>query len=189
MREVIGEIAGQSLRAGRIVRRLRDFVSRGELSKTVEDLPKVIGEAGSLALLGTRETGIETAFNFDPAATSVLIDRVQIQQVLTNLIRNAVEAMADSPERRLEIATLLLDPQTIEVSVGDTGAGIDEAIGARLFEAFNSSKDSGLGLGLSICRTIVEAHGGRITAEPRENGGTRFSFTLIRPPTLEESPD
>ena len=185
LREVIGEMAEQSLRAGGIVRRLREFVSSGDLAKTVEDLPKVIEEASALALMGAREKGIATHFTFAPDATPVLIERVQIQQVLINLIRNALEAMEDVPNKRLNVTTSLLDETTVQVSIADTGSGIDPQVRENLFQAFNSSKESGMGLGLSICRTIVEAHGGRIRALDGIEGGTEFQFTLIRPQAPE----
>jgi two-component system sensor kinase FixL len=184
--EIFTEISGQSLRAGSIVRRLRDFVARGDTAKTVEDLPKLINEASALALVGSRERGISVQFHYDPEATPVLVDRVQIQQVLINLMRNAMEAMEGCPERRLSVATALLDSETVQVSVKDTGTGIAPEMAERLFEAFASTKSSGMGLGLSICRTIVEAHGGRIRAKPGEGGGTEFQFTLLRP-RLEEA--
>jgi two-component system sensor kinase FixL len=182
LREIFADMAAQSLRAGSIVRRLRDFVSRGETAKTVEDLPKLINEASALALVGSRERGITAQFAYDPDAGPVLVDRVQIQQVLINLMRNAMEAMDASPERRLSIATAVIDAETVQVSVADTGPGIPPEIEERLFEAFASTKSSGMGLGLSICRTIVEAHGGRIRARASEGGGTEFQFTLVRAP-------
>jgi two-component system sensor kinase FixL len=186
LREVVSDMAQQSLRAGRIVRRLREFVSKGDLAKTVEDLPKVIEEASALALVGAKEKGVATHFSFDPGASPVLIDRVQIQQVLINLMRNALEAMDGMPGKRLDVATSLIDPSTVQVSISDTGRGIVPDVRANLFEAFNSSKEAGMGLGLSICRTIVEAHGGRIRALDREGGGTEFQFTLVRP-SLQEA--
>jgi two-component system sensor kinase FixL len=185
LREIFGEISGQSLRAGSIVRRLRDFVSRGETAKTVEDLPKLINEASALALVGSRERGVSAQLTYAPDATPVLVDRVQIQQVLINLMRNAIEAMEGCPERRLSVRTALIDPETVQVTVADTGAGIAPEMSERLFEAFASTKSSGMGLGLSICRTIIEAHGGRIRARPAEGGGTQFEFTLVRPPVEE----
>lgn len=185
LREIFGEMSAQSLRAGSIVRRLRDFVSRGETAKTVEDLPKLINEASALALVGSRERGVSAQFAYAPDATPVLVDRVQIQQVLINLMRNAMEAMEGCPERRLSVTTALVDPETVQVTVADTGSGIAPEMGERLFEAFASTKSSGMGLGLSICRTIVEAHGGRIRAKPAEGGGTEFQFTLVRPPAEE----
>ena len=178
-RRVMDEAAQETLRAGHIVRRLRDFVARGEVEKSLHDLAQVIGDAGQLALVGARERGVRSFFDFDPAATPVLVDRVQIQQVLVNLMRNAIEAMADTPIRDLRIATRLRGDGLIEVTVEDSGPGIAEDIGEQLFTAFVSTKADGMGLGLSICRTIIEAHGGRIWVEAPERGGARFHFTLI----------
>jgi two-component system sensor kinase FixL len=184
--EVLGEMAAQALRAGGIVRRLREFVTRGELTKSVEDLPKLIEDTAALALVGSKESNVRTEIRLDPSAPSVLVDRVQIQQVLINLIRNAIEAMQGCSERRLMITTRSVDGQMVEVSVSDTGHGITPPVRERLFEAFNTSKDSGMGLGLSICRTIVEAHGGKISASERPGGGSVFRFTLMRSPSEEE---
>lgn len=186
LREVVQEMAGQSLRAGGIVRRLREFVSRGDLAKSVEELPKVIDEAAALALVGTREKGVTTHFTYAPEASRVLIDRVQVQQVLINLMRNAVEAMENAPVRELTVTTSLASETMVQVSIRDTGSGIADGIKDKLFQAFNSSKEAGMGLGLSICRTIVEAHGGQIRAVDAEGGGTEFQFTLMRAPEQEE---
>ena len=180
LRDVVAEMAEQALRAGSIVRRLREFVARGEVNKTIEELPKLIDEASALALVGSREKGIETRIRLDPEATPVLADRVQIQQVLINLMRNALEAMAGCDRRQLTVETRLLPSDIVQVSVTDSGPGIDPDIAERLFQAFSSTKESGMGLGLSICRTIVEAHGGRIAARPAPGGGTEFFFTLPR---------
>lgn len=178
VREALGEAAQESLRAGHIVRRLRDFVARGEVEKRVEDLPLLIDEASALALVGARERGVRSFFHLDPAATPVLVDRVQIQQVLVNLIRNAVEAMADSKVRELTVSSSSQDNGMIRVTIADTGPGISEAVASQLFQAFVSSKSEGMGLGLSICRTIIEAHGGRIWTEPAPAEGAVFHFTL-----------
>lgn len=185
MREALTEAAHEIFRAGNIVRRLREFVSRGEVDKRLEELPSLIEDAGRLALAGARERGVRTLITLDPRATPVLVDRVQIQQVFVNLMRNAVEAMAHSQVRDLSVETKLRSDGLVEITVQDTGAGISPEIRARLFEAFVSSKQEGMGLGLSICRTIVEAHGGRIWAEYPEPGGTRFHFTLIHAATEE----
>lgn len=180
MREALDETAKEALRAGAIVRRLRDFVARGDVEKTVESLPTLINEASILGLMAARELGVETVFDLDPYASPVFVDKVQIQQVLINLVRNACEAMRGSTERRLVIASGPDQPGLVKVSVADTGTGIDPRIADQLFTAFVTTKNEGMGLGLSICRTIVEANGGRIWAEPREGGGTVFNFTLQR---------
>lgn len=180
VREALAETAAEAMRAGQIVRRLRDFVARGETEKTVEELPSVIDEASKLALIGAREKGIDVSFDLDPAATPVFVDRIQIQQVLINLIRNAIEAMAECHERRLAVTSRLDNADMVRVTVADTGTGIAPEIAPGLFRAFNSTKSEGMGLGLSICRTIVEANGGRIWFEPGPDGGTRFHFTLVR---------
>jgi signal transduction histidine kinase len=107
-----------------------------------------------------------------------LVDRVQIQQVLVNLIRNSFEAMADQDQREVTLATRLLDNDTIEIAVADIGPGIPADIASRLFEPFVSSKHDGMGLGLSISRSIIEAHGGQLIAERKPEGGTILRFTL-----------
>lgn len=178
IREALADAASEALRAGHIVRRLRDFVARGEIEKTVEDLGELVEEACKLGLIGAREKSVDVRFALDPLASPVLVDRVQIQQVLINLTRNAIEAMMSSPVRRLEIASRIDGPGLVRVTISDTGPGVLPEVAEDLFRAFNSSKSEGMGLGLSICRTIVEANGGRIWMEPREEGGTCFHFTL-----------
>ena len=178
LREALDDAARQSVRAGQIVRRLRDFITHGRTEREVENLPRLIGEANALALVGSREHGIEVKVDLDPAAKSVFVDRIQIQQVLVNLIRNAIDAMAGSPVRLLRISTRKEPEGWIRVTVGDTGSGIGEAVAAQLFQPFVTSKEGGMGIGLSICRTIIEAHGGRIGFEPAPGGGTLFHFTL-----------
>lgn len=179
IREALDDTAKEALRAGHIVRRLRDFVARGEVEKTIENLPTLINEAAVLGLIGAREKAVEPRFDLNPYASPVLVDKVQIQQVLINLIRNAVEAMADGPVRRLTVSSRLDVPGFVRVIVADTGPGISPEVAAQLFTAFVSTKADGMGLGLSICRTIVEANGGRIWAQPGEEGGTEFHFTLV----------
>lgn len=179
IREALDDTAKEALRAGHIVRRLRDFVARGEVEKTIEKLPALINEAAVLGLMGAREKGVEPRFDLDPYASPVLVDKVQIQQVLINLIRNAVEAMAAGPERRLTVSSRPDQPGFVRVIIADTGPGVSPEVAAQLFTAFVSTKAEGMGLGLSICRTIVEANGGRIWMEPGKAGGTEFQFTLV----------
>ena len=176
--EALELAAAQSLRAGTIVRRLRAFVEGGDTALRVEPLAALVEEAISLGLLGAHEAGITVTTDIRQGADLVRVDRIQIQQVLVNLIRNAIQSMACAPDKRLTIATLADREGWVRISVADTGAGIDPAIRERLFDAFATTKSDGMGLGLSICRTIVEAHGGRIWVEPTCPAGTAFHFTI-----------
>jgi two-component system sensor kinase FixL len=170
--------AEQALRAGHIIRRLRDFVGRGENEKTVVSLARLIEESSALALVGAREHGVRVRVDRDPAIDLVLADRVQIQQILLNLLRNAIESMEDSPRRELIIDVKADEDDMALVRVRDTGSGIDPQIASQLFQPFVTTKGQGMGIGLSICRNIIEAHGGRIWAEPNTDGGTTFFFTV-----------
>lgn len=178
VRDAMDKAAEQSLRAGQIIRRLRDFVARGESDKRVESLKKLVEEAGALALVGAKEHGVRVTFRFDPSIDRVIADRVQIQQVILNLIRNAIEAMEGLPRRELAISTEPADDHMVAISIADTGTGLAPEILPKLFEPFISTKPQGMGVGLSISRTIVEAHGGVISARPNEGGGTVFRLTL-----------
>jgi two-component system sensor kinase FixL len=179
VKEALAECAAQSVRAGQIVRRLRDFISRGDSERRIESLARVVNEASALALVGAGERGVEVEVKLDPSADAVLVDRIQIQQVLLNLIRNAIEAMAESPERRLRVTSRRQSGGCVQVSIEDSGPGLAPEVAAHLFQPFVSTKVKGMGLGLSICHTIVHAHGGRIWADPSVLGGTAFRFTLI----------
>ncbi|MGO8911545.1 MAG: sensor protein FixL [Bradyrhizobium sp.] len=170
--------AEQALRAGQIIRRLRDFVSRGESEKRVESLSKLIEEAGALGLAGAREQNIQLRFNLNPEIDLVLVDRVQIQQVLVNLFRNALEAMAQSPRRELIVSNADVEDDMVEVEVSDTGSGFQDDVKSNLFQTFFTTKETGMGVGLSISRSIIEAHGGRMWAETNTSGGATFRFTL-----------
>jgi two-component system sensor kinase FixL len=179
VREALDECASQSVRAGQIVRRLRDFISRGDTERRIESLQRLITEASALALVGAGDQNVEVDVRLDPVTDRVLVDRIQIQQVLLNLIRNAIEAMADSVVRRLLVYSEREAGGFVRVTVADSGPGLAEDFAERLFEPFRSSKSGGMGLGLSISAAIVEAHGGRIWAEPSKLGGTAFHFTVI----------
>lgn len=178
VREALDDAARQAVRAGQIVRRLRDFISHGQTERRIESLPRLINEANALALVGSREHGIEVRVELDSGIDRVFVDRIQIQQVLVNLIRNAIDAMVDSPVRSLIISSSAGPGDLVTVSIEDSGAGISEEAAPQLFQPFVTSKEGGMGIGLSICRTIVEAHGGKIWFEPGGSGGTIFNFTL-----------
>ncbi|QAU48334.1 sensor protein FixL [Bradyrhizobium guangzhouense] len=176
--------AEQAVRAGQIIRRLRDFVARGESEKRVESLSKLIEEAGALGLAGAREQNVQLRFSLDQNADLVLADRVQIQQVLVNLFRNALEAMAQSPRRELVVTNSRIGDDMIEIEVSDTGSGFQDDVIPNLFQTFFTTKETGMGVGLSISRSIIEAHGGRMWAESNASGGATFRFTL---PAADES--
>jgi two-component system sensor kinase FixL len=187
LRDALDKAGDQALRAGQIIRRLREFVGRGDSERRIESVKKLIEEASALALVGTKDQGVRVRFQFDPAIELVLVDKVQVQQVLLNLLRNAVEAMQESSRRELVISTAAHDDDMIAITVADTGPGIAPEMASQLFQPFVTSKAQGMGVGLSICRTIVEAHGGRITVEPNPTGGTIFHFTLQAPTQGETS--
>jgi two-component system sensor kinase FixL len=177
VRQAMNLAAQQTLRSGEIIRRLRAFVARGEVAKRPESVAKVIEEASALALVGAKERGIKVLIRIDPDLPTAAVDRVQIQQVLLNLIRNAVEAMEGHEVRELSIGTAT-EAGSVLVSVADTGGGIPPEIETRLFQPFVTTKADGMGIGLSVCRTIVEAHGGRLWVEPNGSNGSVFRFTL-----------
>ena len=181
LREALQEAAQQTLRAGDIIRHLREFVARGETEKQLTDLKSLVEEASALGLTGAREKGVRTYFHLSELPR-VLVNRVQMQQVLVNLIRNAMEAMRDGPSRVLTIRTGR-ENAMVYVEVADTGSGIPPEVAERLFQPFVTGKPGGMGIGLSISRRIVESHGGTISASPNGERGTVFRVTL---PILEE---
>lgn len=186
LREAMEKAADQTLRAGQIIRRLRDFVARGESEPRIENLPKAIEEAGVLALIGAAEGGVRVHYRIDKAVDLVLADKVQIQQVLVNLMRNAIEAMQVSDRRELTVAASPARDGMVEIAIADTGPGISPDVADRLFQPFLTTKSQGMGVGLSISRTIIESHGGRIWVETNDRGGATFRFTLraVRPEDL-----
>jgi two-component system sensor kinase FixL len=178
LQHALSSATAQALRAGEIIRRLRDFVAKGEADRGIEKLRILLEEAGALAMIGAKERGVRLKFNIDRRLTYVLADKVQVQQVLLNLMRNAVDAMEGCARRDLTVSAVPADGDMVEVRVADTGPGIAPEIADRLFQPFMSTKAQGMGVGLSISRTIIEAHGGRIWAEPNPGGGCIFHFTL-----------
>jgi two-component system, LuxR family, sensor kinase FixL len=178
LREAMDKASEQALRAGQVIRRLRDFVARGESERRVEDVRKLVEEASALALVGAKDKGVRVRFDFDPRVDAVLADKVQVQQVLLNLVRNAIEAMEDGERRELVISTAVAPDDMVAINVADTGSGIAPEISAQLFQPFITTKRQGMGVGLSISRTIIEAHGGTLAPRPNPGGGTIFSLTL-----------
>ena len=166
-------------RASEILKRLRSFVARGQVESEPNDLQALIADAAVLVFPQAQRAGVEVSFRLDPRLKWVMVDAVQVQQVLINLIKNAIEAVADADERRIVIATAASAPGEVEVTVEDSGPGLDSSI-EDAFAPFHSTKDGGLGLGLSISRTIIQAHGGEMEAGRAEGGGALFRFTLPR---------
>jgi len=164
------------MRAGHIMKRLRELVTSGEPDKTFLSLHDLINDAPELSI--PRKERIRTSLQLNAKSDSVLADRIQIKQVLANLIRNATEAMSPSTERKLSISTSSIEQDMIRVDIADTGSGFQPGAMERLFEPFQTTKSNGMGIGLSISRMIVEAHYGKIWAEPNPNGGAILSFTL-----------
>jgi two-component system sensor kinase FixL len=182
VRQALSLAAAQGMRSGEIIRRLRAFVARGAVTRQAEAVAKLVEEAVALALVGSRHRGVEVRFDVPPDLPPVWADRVQIQQVLLNLIRNAMEAMDGRDVRRLTIDAVERDG-LVEIAVTDTGSGIPPDVTAQLFQPFITTKEDGMGIGLSVCRTIVEAHGGRIWVEPGAEAGSvfRFSVPIVEP--------
>lgn len=172
------KVAEQAERSGQIIRRMRDFVEKRAGQRADEDAVVIAEEAMVLGLLGAKNAKVSTRFHHEPELPTVNVDRVQIQQVLVNLLRNAVEAMAKTPKRELTLALARSGEDMIEVSVSDTGHGISEEIAGQLFKPFITTKPNGMGIGLAISKSIVEAHGGEMRVEANPGGGTVFRFTL-----------
>jgi two-component system sensor kinase FixL len=186
--EAVGKAAEQALRAGDIIRRLRDFLATGEGERGVENLSRLVHEACTLALVGAKEYGVRVHYRLDPRVERVVVDRVQIQQVILNLVRNALDAMLEWEGRReLAVLTQPAEDGMAMLSVVDTGPGLDPETAARLFQPFVTTKAQGMGVGLSISRNIVEAHGGRIWTEPNPEGGAIFRFTMRLAQAEEEA--
>ena len=178
--EAMAESAAHALRAGEIIRSLREFIKRGETVRQPEPLRELLAESAALAFIGVDSRGIDMDVSVDKGVGRVLVNRVQLQQVVINLVRNAVEAMQDRPVRILRVTASPADDDRIEVIVADSGPGLDPDMSRTLFTPFNTTKATGMGVGLSISQTIVEGHGGRIWATASSWGGAAFHFTLDR---------
>lgn len=179
-RSMIEKAQAQLLRAGDIIRRLRAFISDGKTELRDVELAQVIDGAIDFSLVRDRHKDVEIDVHMESGPCQVHVDPIQVQQVLLNLIRNSAEAMAGRKNKRIEIVTRIVGGKMVEICVSDTGPGLPPHIGRHAFEPFNTTKTDGMGVGLAICRTIIESHGGSIRyfASPR---GANFAFTLCRP--------
>ena len=179
VRDLIDKIDGQFARATQIIQRIRGFATKGDTERAKEDVRALIHEAVELARLDPRHRGTAVHIETDAALPQVIVDKVQIQQVLLNLLRNGFEAM-DGMKRR--VVTLRAQPagdgKAVEISVSDTGPGLSPDVAARLFQPFVTTKASGMGVGLSICRTIIDGHGGKMWADSEPGKGATFHLTV-----------
>ncbi len=174
--EALDKASSQMHRAGQIIAHLREFMTRGEPDKLEHSLHSLIRRTCELVAPTARQAGVEIVLQLEAPEDKVLADKVQIEQAMVNIVRNAIEAMSDTPERRLTISTTL-DESMIRVDFTDTGRGLPTAA-EDLFVPFSTTKSNGLGVGLSISRTIIDAHYGALWAEADPGGGAKFCFTL-----------
>ena len=177
LREFMNKAVVQTHRAGDVIRRLRELTRRSDTERSLEHINALVEDACALATLGTKTENVDVGLRLSPNLPPVLVDGIQIQQVILNLVRNSIEALAGRKTRRVIIATAQLC-DTIEITVSDTGPGLPASIQDRPFEPFVSTKSGGTGIGLNICRTIVEAHGGEISFRTESGKGTVFHFTI-----------
>jgi two-component system sensor kinase FixL len=177
IRNSIARAGEQAIRAGQIVQRLRGLAMRGDGEKRIEAIPPLVKEAAELALIGSKQRAMNITIEGELGHITVFVDKIQIQQVLLNLLRNAAEAVADQERREIALITEEED-DSVRISVVDNGPGIPDEVRARLFQPFVTTKQAGMGVGLSICQTIIAAHDGRLWAESNPEGGTIFRLTL-----------
>jgi len=168
----------QAHRAGRIIQQLRKFITKGETEHKLEPINPVVREAAELAMIGTRHRTVEMTFDLGESLPELMIDRVQIQQVIINLVRNGIDALAEVDQRSLTVRTADQGDGGVQIDVIDTGPGLPKTVAERLFQPFVTTKAGGIGIGLSICKTIVDAHGGSIRTSANPKGGTIFHITL-----------
>ena len=175
---LLDKTAQQATRAGQIIHRLRQFVAKGETERALEDVNTVVEEASTLALIGAAGKGIAVRRTFAGGLPPVLMDKIQIHQVITNLIRNSIDALGEVERREIVICTRVPAPGQVEISVTDSGPGLAPEVRPRLFEPFVTTKPEGMGIGLSICRSIVDAHGGKLSTSVPQGGGAAFHVGL-----------
>jgi two-component system sensor kinase FixL len=179
--ELIQYASDQALRAGDIVRRLREFIGHDNAMRIVENADQLVDAAMALALIDARTSGIIVERRKDSPGAMVEVDAIQIQQVLVNLMRNAVDALRMGPSDgglRLVVSTAIRPDGAVEFAVEDNGPGIPPELAERVFEPFVTTKSNGMGMGLSVCRRLIESHGGAIEAENRPGAGATFRFHL-----------
>jgi two-component system sensor kinase FixL len=180
VQKALQQVASQTDRARQIVQRIRDFVKKGDSQARPEALGQAIEEIILLTQASVRQEGLRVTTEIDPEAMSAEIDKVRVQQVLFNLMRNGIEAMQGQPRRELSVMTKPANNDMVEISVADNGPGLPGEVREKLFQPFVTTKANGMGVGLSVCHAIVETHGGKLWAEDNPGGGTVFRFTVRR---------
>jgi two-component system sensor kinase FixL len=189
VRLALGQIASQALRAGEIIRRLRSLVQNRETRREPADVNDLVSEVVSFSLSDARLHDVRIRAELAPSLPELQLDRIQVQQVILNLLRNGIEALAERPlhDREIVVTTMLENPEFVTISVQDNGPGVPEAIAARIFDPFCTTKETGTGLGLAISRTIAEAHQGKLVYEPKPGmKGACFVLRLPCPTTRSE---
>ena len=176
--EILDKAINQTDRTATIIRQIREFVGKGEIDLVVDNVNELVLEAVDLALVTEPGNTLTTNLKLASDLPAIMVDKTKILQVVVNLVRNAMEAMAETPTRHLTVQTSQSSPETVEICIGDTGPGIAPEVADRLFRPFVSTKKNGMGIGLSISHSFIEAHGGQLTAVTNEDGGTTFKFTL-----------
>ena len=185
VREFMHKAVAQTHRAGAVIRRLRELTRRSDTERSIEDINVLVEETCALATLGTKTEDVDVTMRLSSNLPPVRVDSVQIQQIILNLVRNSIEALDGCETRRIVIATTRLG-DGIELTVSDTGPGLPASVQARPFEPFVSTKPAGTGIGLSICRTIAEVHGGKISFHTEAGKGTTFHVVI---PAFDETDD
>lgn len=172
--------SSQAERAGKIIRRMRDMVKKGDPNRQPIALSELIDEARAFADIEAQRTGTQLIVDLPEHLPRIVVDRIMIEQVLHNLIKNGIEAMSDVPvdRRQLTLQARPVDARTLQVTVTDHGHGLAGVDMEKIFAPFYTTKPEGMGIGLAICRSIIEFHQGRLWVTPRREGGTEFHFTV-----------
>ena len=176
--DLVDKAGQQAERAAEIIKRLRRFIKKDDSERSLEPVNTVVEESAALALIGASDRDIELIFTLDDALPPVLMDRIEVQQVVLNILRNAIEAFEGSGERKIQISTHAAGTHQVQVDIQDNGPGLASSIADDPFRPFQTTKADGMGIGLAISRTIIDAHGGRLWAENPPEGGAAFHFSL-----------
>ena len=176
--DLVDKAGHQAERAAEIIKRLRRFIRKDEIERRLEPINTAVEEAAALALIGASDRNIELIFSLDDALPPVLMDRIEVQQVVLNILRNAIEAFEGTGERKIRISTRASGPHQVEVDIRDNGPGLAPHVADDPFRPFQTTKADGMGIGLAISHTIIDSHGGQLWAENPPEGGAAFRFTL-----------